>query len=536
MPRNETTFDERYRAIQARDRRFDGQFVMAVRTTGIYCRPSCPARTPHRENVMFFRTSAAAHAAGFRACKRCIPEAVPGSPEWDLRGDVAARAMRLISEGVIDREGVHGLARRLGYSSRHLTRLLTEETGAGPLALARAQRAQTARILLTQTGLPVSEIAFAAGFSSIRQFNDTVREVYDLTPQQLRARGGRASHGEPGTVDIGLSHREPIDLRGLFAWFAARAVAGVELATPTSYARTLQLPHGPGWFRVSEQDGALRLRAKVTATRDLPGLMARVRRLFDLDADPTAVDAALSRVPALQPLVAAVPGIRVAGCVDPRELLLRTMIGQQISVAAARTILGARSAQLGEPAPDFAEGLTRMFPTPEAFAERGEEVLRGPKARSSAVVGAARALASGRLRLSAGDDAVAQREALLALPGVGPWTADYVRMRVTGDPDVFLVDDGALRAAAARLGLPTRKAELLAWSRDAGPWRSYATTHVWRAPARFDEVAGTAPPGTTAAVRTEAAGRPRTTRATGSSGPTGPGHRTAPTTTGGDPR
>ena len=491
MPPHETAFDERYRTIQARDRRFDGQFVMAVRTTGIYCRPSCPARTPNRENVAFFRTSAAAHAAGFRACKRCVPEAVPNSPEWDLRGDVTGRAMRMIAEGVIDREGVHGLARRLGYSSRHLTRLLSEETGAGPLALARAHRAQTARILLTQTGLPVSEIAFAAGFSSIRQFNDVVREVYDLTPQQLRSRGGRASHGEPGAVDIALSHREPIDLRGLFAWCAARAVEGVEIGTPTSYARTLRLPSGPAWFRVYEKAGGVRLRAKVSATRDLPGLMTGVRRLFDLDADPTAIDTALSRVPALRPLVAAVPGIRVAGCVDPHELLIRTMIGQQISVSAARTILGARTEQLGEPGPDFAEGLTRMFPTVEALAEHGTEVLRGPKARRDALVGAARALASGRLRLSAGDDAAAQRDALLALPGVGPWTADYVRMRVTGDPDVFLAGDGALRAGAARLGLPTGKTELTAWSRAAAPWRSYATTHLWRAPAQ--EAKTTAP-------------------------------------------
>ena len=341
------------------------------------------------------------------------------------------------------------------------------------------------------------------------------------TPQQLRARGGRACHGEPGTVDIALSHREPIDLRGLFAWFAARAVENVELATPTSYARTLRLPHGPAWFRVSEQAGTLRLRAKVTATRDLPGLMTRVRRLFDLDADPAAVDAALSCVPELRPLVAAVPGIRVAGCVDPQELLIRTMTGRQLSVAAARTVLGALGGQLGEPAPGFAEGLTRMFPTPEAFVEHGEEVLRGPRAHSSAVVAAARALASGRLRLSAGDAAAAQRDALLALPGVGPWTADHVRMRVTGDPDVFPVDDAALRAAAARLDLPAGKTELITWSRAAAPWRSYATTHIWRASTPSD---GTARAGTTA-VSTRATTPSRATRAAG-----GPAH------TGGDPR
>lgn len=480
------SFDQRYRAVQSRDHRFDGQFVLGVKTTGIYCRPSCPARTPKPQNVQFFRASAAAHAAGFRACKRCLPEAVPGSPEWNLHGDVAGRAMRLINDGVIDQQGVSGLAQQLGYSTRHLTRILREETGAGPLALARAHRAQTARVLLTQTALPISDIAFSAGFSSVRQFNETIRDVYDLSPQQVRARGHRTAQTDTPIVDIGLSYREPIDLPGLFDWFAARAIPGLEHADAWSYARAVNLPGGPAWFRVytpPDSRSDLRLQAQVTEMQDLPVLMARVRRLFDLDADPVAVDTALTSLPAIRPLVTAVPGIRVAGCMDPHELLIRTMIGQQISVPAARTILTRITTGLGEPSPEFALGITHMFPTMEAIAERGSTVLRGPKARQNAVGNAAETIATGQLRLGLGDDPTEQRKALLALKGVGPWTADYVRMRVTGDPDVFLINDGALRARTRRAGLPAGTSDLLAWSAQASPWRSYVTTHLWRAPA-----------------------------------------------------
>ncbi|RKQ35446.1 DNA-3-methyladenine glycosylase family protein [Kocuria tytonis] len=279
--------------------------------------------------------------------------------------------------------------------------------------------------------------------------------------------------------DAALDHREPLDVRELFVWFAVHAVEGVELATPTSYSRTITLPGGPAWLRVYEHHGGLRLRSRVTDPADLPVLTTRVRRLFDLDADPLAVDRALSRVPELRPLVAARPGLRVVGALDPEETLIRTLIGQQISLAAARTMLGARTREMGEPAPAFATGLTHMFPTARAVAEDGERFLRGPRARIRAVLGAVRALAAGELRLSPDDDAARQRSALLALPGVGPWTADTVRMRVLGDPDVFLVDDGAMRAGARRIGLPEDKKALTAWAQDASPWRSYATTHLW---------------------------------------------------------
>ncbi|WOQ69147.1 Ada metal-binding domain-containing protein [Microbacterium limosum] len=494
------SFDERYRAISSRDTRFDGQFVTAVRTTGIYCRPSCPARTPKPGNVSFFATSAAAHEAGYRACKRCLPEAAPGSPAWDLRGDAASRAMRLIADGVIEREGVPGLARRLGYSTRHLTRMLTEELGAGPVALARAHRAQTARMLLVGTELTMADVAFSAGFASVRQFNDTVREIFGLTPSQLRARRPRAAgdpFGAPGGVSLALPRRDPFDAAGLFAWMSARALPGVEVATADSFARTVRLPGGPARFRVHDDGSRLRLHATLARLGDLPVLVARVRRLFDLDADPVAIDAALAAVPALRGSVRGVPGLRVPGAADPAEMLVRAMIGQQVSVAAARTALTRLAAALGERMPQppadpgdapadsgdarAVPGPTLLFPTPAAIAERGGEVLRGPAARVRAIVSAAEALAGGSLELSPGDDPAAQRAALIALPGIGPWTADYVRMRVTGDPDVLLPGDVAARAGAAALGVPADARGLTEWATRAAPWRSYLMGHLWRA-------------------------------------------------------
>lgn len=472
-----TDFDERYRAISARDTRFDGQFVTAVRSTGIYCRPSCPARTPKPQNVAFYPTSAAAHEAGFRACKRCLPEAAPGSPAWDLRSDVAARAMRLIASGVVEREGVSGLAVRLGYSTRHLTRLLSTELGAGPLALARAHRAHTARMLLVGTDMPISDVAFSAGFASIRQCNDTIREVFCLTPGELRARRKMPASAVPGAIDLVLPYRGPLDAAGIFQWMAARAVSGVEETTATSFSRHLRMVGGPAWFEVSQDTTErLHLRARVAQLGDLAPLVSTVRRIFDLDADPLAVDQALSAHPEIAPLVARTPGIRVPGSADPHEMLIRAMVGQQITVVAARTALTALTESLGE---RTEQGL--LFPTMSAIAERGAEVLRGPGARIRAIVGAAAALADGTLRLTVGDDAVEQRAALLAMPGIGPWTADYVRMRVLGDPDVILPGDVALRAGAAASGLPGDPLPLVAWAERAAPWRSYLSAHLWRA-------------------------------------------------------
>ncbi len=540
---DDPVFAERYRAIEARDARFDGQFVTAVASTGIYCRPSCPARTPQPANVTFYLTSAAAHEAGYRACKRCLPEATPGTPQWNLRRDLAARAMRLVADGVVDREGVDGLAAHLGYSTRHVHRLLVAELGAGPLALARARRAQTARSLLVGTDLRLADVAFAAGFGSVRQFNDTVREVFDTVPRDLRARARRgdrpaaradarpaagdrsAARAGPAPTQVGpersdgsveepvrlgllLPVRQPYDARGVLGFLAARAVPGVEAvdlpqAGPLRYARTLDLPAGPGAVEVlatptGPASWALRAELELTSLADVATAVSRVRRLLDLDADPVAVDAALSRDPVLAPLVAATPGIRVPGAVDPAELVVRAIVGQQISVAAARTHLTRLAADLGSPYRSRIAGLDRLLPTParlaaglpepvDGAAPDPDRPLRLPARAVRTVRDAARDLASGELVVDVGADPDALRELLVARPGIGPWTAAYLAMRVLGDPDAWLTGDVALVAGARAAGalpadLPRAAAHrsLAVRARGWAPWRSYAAMHLWR--------------------------------------------------------
>lgn len=507
-------FEQRYRAASTRDARFDGMFVTAVRTTGIYCRPSCPARTPKPTNVEFFPTAAGAHEHGYRACKVCLPDAVAGSPEWNLRSDVAGRTMRLIADGVVEREGVSGLAHRLGYTARHLNRLLVAELGAGPLALARAQRAQTARQLLVGTDLPISDVAFAAGFGSIRQFNDTIADVYARTPSEVRTSrrpaplssspsdlsefavalatpdsdnsvgvgaGIGAGAGSGVRISLRLPVREPFDAAGVFVWLAARAIPGVEDASAAHYSRTLRLPGGPARFTVRPVQGGLRLDASPATLADLGTLVARVRRLFDADADPIGIDTALAAEPRLAAAVAGTPGIRLPGTVDPVEMLFRALVGQQISVAAARTHLGRLAAAAGEPLPDARDELTLLFPTPEAIAAQGGTVLTGPATRLANIVRIAGRLAAGELALGYGDDRAEQRRVLTAESGIGDWTADYVAMRILGDPDVLPTGDVALRTGAGRLGLPTTPKDLAEWGRTVSPWRSYAALHLWRA-------------------------------------------------------
>ena len=481
-------FAQKYRALSSRDARFDGQFIAGVHSTGIYCRPSCPALTPLRSNVRFYRTAAAAHEAGLRACKRCLPDAVPGSPDWNVRDDLAARAMRLIGDGVVERDGVPGLAQRLGYTTRHLTRVLTEELGAGPLALARAHRAQSARTLLTGTDLPIADIAFAAGFSSIRQFNTTMAEVYESTPSALRlgrratADGARSAGGRlppssdaprATTITLRLPARAPFDGVGLMQFFADHAIAGLEVGTAHSFERALGLPHGIAQLRVTLDGSAgVRVSAELTDITDVSTLVARVRRLFDLDADAEGIDTALSADEALAPLVAASPGLRLPGIVDANEALFRTLIGQQISVPAARTVLGRLTAELGT------DGL---FPTATQIAEGGREVLRGPATRVAAILGAAEALASGDLVLDLATPLDEFTARLEALPGIGPWTAGYVAMRVLGNPDIFLASDLVLLQSAALRGLPATPRTLAAHATRWAPWRSYAGLHLWRA-------------------------------------------------------
>ncbi len=476
--------DRCYRAVASRDSRFDGCFVFAVRTTGIYCRPSCPAITPKPQHVSFLPTSAAAQLAGYRACRRCLPDAVPGSPEWDLRADLVARAMRLISDGVVEREGVSGLAGRLGYSPRQLNRALTAELGAGPLALARAHRAQAARVLVETTALPFAEVAFAAGFASVRQFNDTMQAVFATTPSELRARGSRARHGTSGAVTLRLPFRAPLDGTGLLAFLAARAVPGVEALADGCYGRTLRLPHGIGTAALRPGQSHVDTTLRLADLRDLPVAVSRLRRLADLDADPAAVRAALGSDSDLAATVADVPGIRVAGTVDGAETLLRAVLGQQVSIAAARTAAARLTAALGEPlaVPDGA--LTRLFPTATAVAEHGATVLSGPRRRIDAVRRIAAAIASGDLMVDPGRDPGELRAELEAVPGVGPWTAGHVVLRVLGDTDLLLEADLGIRQGAAVLGLPSDVDGLRRRARRWRPWRSYAGAHLWRAAAQ----------------------------------------------------
>ena len=335
--------DRCYLAVQSRDPRFDGWFFTAVLTTGIYCRPSCPARTPHRENVVFYPTAAAAQLAGFRACKRCRPNASPGSPEWDARADVVARAMRLIADGAVDRDGVGGLAASLGYSVRQLERVLLAEVGAGPIALARAQRAQTARVLIETTTLPMSNVTFAAGFASIRQFNDTVRDVFGMSPTELRSRIARVDKKRgpvPTSLSLRLPFRQPLCPDNLFGHLAATAVPGVEEVRNGTYRRTLRLGHGPAIVELTPTPDHVACTLVLSDLRDLTTGIARCRWLLDLDADPEAIDERLASDRALAPLIAKAPGRRVPRCIDGAELAIRAVLGQQVSTAGARTVAG----------------------------------------------------------------------------------------------------------------------------------------------------------------------------------------------------
>jgi AraC family transcriptional regulator, regulatory protein of adaptative response / DNA-3-methyladenine glycosylase II len=474
-------FDRCYRAVQSKDSRFDGWFVTAVLTTRIYCRPSCPVRPPFARNVRFFPTAAAAQRAGFRACKRCRPDASPGSPEWDVRGDVVARAMRLIADGTVDRDGIGGLAERLGYTARQLERLLQAEVGAGPLALARAQRAQTARVLIETTDLPFSDVAFAAGFSSIRQFNDTVRAVSECTPTLLR-KNSRMRFGRDatsaGTVSLRLPVRAPFAYEGVFGHLAATAVPGCEEVRDGAYRRTLRLSHGNGIVSLKPAPDHVRCLLSLDDFRDLTTAITRCRRLLDLDADPQAVIDVLGSDPALEPAVAKAPGQRIPRTVDEAELAVRVVLGQQVSTKAARTHARRLVLAYGQPIADPEGTLTHTFPSVHQLAEINPAHLAVPAARRRSLSAVIDGLADGSLVLDAGCDWERARRQLLAVPGIGPWTAELIAMRALGDPDAFPSTDLGVRVAAEQLGLPTGRA-LIARSQDWRPWRSYATQHLW---------------------------------------------------------
>lgn len=469
-----------YRAVRSRDVRFDGYFVTSVTTTGIYCRPSCPATTPKRSNVTFHPTAAAAQLAGFRACRRCRPDASPGSPEWNVRSDTVARAMRLIGDGMVDREGVAGLAARLGYSERQLHRQLVAEVGAGAQALARAQRAHTARTLIETTDLRVCQVAFAAGFASIRQFNDTVRAVFAATPRELRQRAAtRGATAAAGTMALRLPTRRPFDGRRLLELLGSKALPGVESYDGRTFRRALLLPHGEATVEVVPAPDHVLATLRLEDHRDVVPAVSRVRRLLDLDADSAAVDALLGEDPLLRPLVVSRPGVRVPGAVDGPEMAVRAVIGQQVSVAGARAVAGRLVAAYGKPLTRPDGGLTHHFPAADALAAADPAALPMPRARGRTVVALAQAVASGRLDLGHGADRAATQAALLDLPGVGPWTADYLRMRVLGDPDAFLAGDLGVRRGLQRLGAAGDPRSAARRAETWRPWRAYAVVHLW---------------------------------------------------------
>jgi len=476
------------RAVQSKDARFDGWFFTAVLTTRIYCRPSCPVVPPKPENMTFYPSAAACQQAGFRACKRCRPDTSPGSPEWNQRADLVARAMRLVADGVVDREGVPGLAARLGYSSRQVERQLLAELGAGPLALARAQRAQTARLLIETTPLPMAEIAFAAGFSSIRTYNDTVREVFALSPSELRARvtrknspvtvGANAAVAS-GALVLRLPFRDPLNPDNLFGHLAATAVPGVEEWRDGAYRRTLRLPYGHGIVALTPRPDHIACRLTLSDLRDLTVAISRCRRLLDLDADPVAVDDQLRTDPVLAPLVDKAPGRRVPRTVDEAEFAVRAVLGQQVSTAAARTHAARLVTAYGDPVDDPEGGLTHLFPSPEALAALDPESLAMPRTRRTTFTTLVGQLCDGTLNLGVESDWTQTRARLLALPGFGPWTADVIAMRALGDPDAFLPTDLGIRRAAQELGLPSTPAALTARAAAWRPWRAYAVQYLW---------------------------------------------------------
>src|SRR3989440_9568341 len=473
-------FERCYRAVESRDARFDGWFITAVKTTGIYCRPSCPTPVrPQRDTVSFYPTAAAAQLAGYRACKRCRPDASPGSPEWNVRGDLVGRAMRLIADGTVDRDGVAGLARRLAVSERHLDRLLLRELGAGPLAIARAQRARPARVLTETPDLPFPDVAFAAGFESIRQFNDTVREVFALTPTALRTAGRRRADIAHGVLTLRLPYRPPLDWSALSGWLRVRALPGVAEVNGRVYRRTLRLPRGAGVVALEPIDTHIQCTLRLESMADLTSAVRQCRRLLDLDADPLSVVEVLSKDRHLSRIVKKRPGLRAPGAVDGTELAIQAALGQQASLAPARTLPLSLVTATGDVIKIADPTLTHLFPQAAAIAEADLARLGVPATRRATLRGLARAVAGGTLALDPGADRTETYRQLLQVAGIGEWTAGYIVMRALGDPATFLPSDLGIKKAGARLGLGTNPRAISEHAAAWRPWRTYATHQLW---------------------------------------------------------
>ena len=466
------------RARRSRDARFDGRFFIAVTTTRVYCRPICPARAPKDAHVRYFATAAAAEAAGFRPCLRCRPEASPGTPAWFGTSSVVSRALRLIADGALDEASVDALADRLGVTARHLRRLFLHHLGATPSDVALTRRVHFAKKLLDETSLPFKEVAFAAGFGSVRRFNGQIRRTYRRTPSELRRLARQVPPVEPGCYRFRLSYRPPYDWNSVLAFLRARATPGVEVVDDVSYRRTIVVDRQPGVIAVSRHDSgtALDVDVRFPDPRALLSIVERVRRLFDLGADPAVIAGHLHLDPLLRGLLARHPGIRTPGAWDGFELAVRAIVGQQISVRGATTLAG-RLASLWGTAIDGGAGLMRLFPTPMQLMHAAVERAGVMPARADTIRSLARAVASGAIVLDSRTDVRATVAALLAVPGIGTWTAEYVAMRALGEPDAFPSGDLVLRRMAGDLTARALDRRSDAWR----PWRSYAVMLLWEA-------------------------------------------------------
>ncbi len=470
------------RARRSRDARFDGKFFIAVTSTRIYCRPICPARSPKDENIRYYATAAAAQAAGFRPCLRCRPEAAPGTPAWSGTSSVVSRGLRLIGEGALDRDGVEALADRLGVTARHLRRLFVQHLGATPIDVALTRRVHFAKKLLDETPLPIAQVAFASGFGSLRRFNGEMRRAFSRTPTELRKLSRRRPEGS-GSYQFRLAYRPPYDWAHVIGFLAARATPGVELVEAARYQRTVAINGTTGTIAVSpaEQGAALTLDVQFGDPRALLTIVERVRRIFDVGADPSIIAQQLSGDRLLRQAAAAHAGIRTPGAWDPFEITVRAILGQQISVAAATTMAGRVAARWGTPIESGELGvgsgelmkLSRLFPTPAQLADAAFEDVGIISSRAATLRALARAVRDGSIVF----DGVSTIEALRSIPGIGDWTAQYVAMRALNEPDAFPSGDLILRRMGGELSARELERRSEAWR----PWRAYAVMLLWQA-------------------------------------------------------
>ncbi len=487
-------FEACRRAFVTRDPRFDGRVFCGVKSTGIYCRPVCPARTPKRENMNFFPSAAAAQEAGFRPCLRCRPEAAPDLGAWRGTSNTVSRALALIEAGALDDGAVDQLAGRLGMGERQLRRLFRQHLGASPVAVAQTRRVLLAKQLIQETRLPMADVALASGFGSVRRFNETFQQLFGRRPAALRRAHGEvaASHG----VSVRLAYRAPYDWPAMIGFLEARAIPGVECVAAARYARTVSVNGAHGLLVVRPGDGDfLRADIRLPTLSALPAVIARLRRLFDLAADPGQIGTHLSQDPLLARLVALRPGLRAPGAWDGFELAVRAILGQQITVGAARGLAArltdAFGARLDDPA--AAElGLGRLFPTPERLVGQNIAALGMPRSRGAALEALARATVADPTLFSPRADLESAIRALSALPGVGGWTAQYIALRELREPDAFPhADIGLMRAVGEAEGERPTPAALLARSQAWRPWRAYAAQHLWAADPVSRELART---------------------------------------------